>query len=102
MLEYPALLQNRLIIINPKPISQRWRFKIRKKLQQCYTLDELLTNNPENRQTVLKDICNTKLTSHIQQLKEQRNYRRSLLTLWGLREKYPADPISHILTFTKY
>ena len=103
MLEYPALLQNRsLIIINNKPLTQRWRFKVRKQLQQRYTLDELLFNNPENKQIVLKDICNDKLTPYIKKLKEQRNYRRSLLTLWGLRHDYPADPIAHILTFTKY
>ena len=102
MMEYPTLLQNRLIIITNKTLTQTWRFKTRKKLQERYTLDELLCNNPENKQSVLKDICNAKLTPHIQKLKEQRNYRRSLLTLWGLRRNYPADPISHILTFTKY
>ena len=71
---------------------------MRDKMIQQYSLKELLNLiSKENRQTVLKDLCNQEF---IQKMKQERNARRNEFTKYAIRSRFPEDTTRHILSFT--
>ena len=82
---------------------KNWRWRMRKKVKQQYSLKELLNHvSKENRQTVLKDLCHQELQPFIRMKKQERNERRNEFTKCAMRSRFPEDPTRHILTFTRF
>ena len=80
--------------------SKNWRWRMREKAKQQYSLEELVNIVPkEDRQTIFKELCYNELQPFIQKKKQERNSRRNELTRWSIRNNFPQDTTCHILQF---
>ena len=81
--------------------GNNWRYRMREREKQKYSLNELLMLvSKEDRQTVIKDLCHQEIQPFIQKMKLKRNLRRNELTRWAIRLKFPKDMTKYILSFT--
>ena len=90
-----------MLFCSYRSTKNHYRWKVREKVKQQYTLKKLATLVPkEDRQTVFKDLCHQEIQPFIQKMKLKRNLRRNEFTRWAIQSQFPKDTTKYILSFT--
>ena len=101
MNEYPRLIPMQDFGCT-KPITQRWRTRLRKKHREKYALQEMSILFKKNKIAILKDLCQEELPIYIQYKKQENNERMYQLTILAVKCKYPQTLVNYICRFNRY